>query len=104
MKSLPEITWQYDIEKRRPFTDEEMIAKRDEIRFPDPVFTTLHTESRRAKVRDFRLNKFDQLRTRVDFTKFPTYAQEPFEDTLIQQQDVEFEDVTEEEVTDIEDK
>lgn len=81
-----------------------MVAKREENRYPDQFFSSIHSEDHRERIRDFRLNKFDQLRALVDFTDFKTYAQEPFEDTLLKQQDVEFEDVTEEEVTDIEDK
>ena len=103
IRSKPEITWQYNLDERRPYTREEMLAKKEEIRYPDQIFTTIHTKEHREKVRDFRLNKYDKLKDVIDFTKFETYAREPFDDELISQQDVEFEDVTEEEVTDIED-
>lgn len=104
MNTLPEVSWQYNTEKRRPYTHEEMLAKKEEMRYPDQIITRIFTEGHRERVRDFRLNKFEQLRQTVDFNKFETYAVEPFEDVLIKEQDVEFEDVTEEEVTDIEDK
>lgn len=104
INSKPEITWQYNLEERRPYTYEEMMAKKEAVRYPDQIWTIIHTDAHREKVRDFRLNKFEQAKDAVDFTKFQTYAVEPFEDDVLKDQEVEFEDVTEEEITDIEEE
>jgi len=102
IKSKSEITWQYNVDERRFYTYDEMFAKKEDLRFPDQIFTRLHTQAKRDAVRDYRLNKYDQKKDSVNLNKLETYACEPFEDVLIKQQDIEFEDVTEEEFTDIE--
>lgn len=102
IKSKSEITWQYDLSARKFYTAEQMFQKKEEERYPNQVHTLIHTEAHRQKIRDFRLNVFDQLREKIDMNRIETYATQPFEPEVITQQDVEFEDVTEEEMTELE--